>query len=401
MVLRPDGLELRGLRGEDMDQVCELLASRGEDADAVDLRLVVADPAAGLDAVAVVVDGDRVVSTATLLDETLRLGGVAIPAGQVELVATHRDHEGRGLVRDLMAWAHRRSRDRGHLAQIMTGIPYFYRQFGYSYSIRMHRWRRRTETPSAGATSGVSVRRATEADIPALAALHDDAQRGTDLAMPRSPACWRWVVARDGTHQLVAERAGAVVGTARFVPPPEDPMLGELAAADPAAALALLAYCDADDLPVAERPGTIAGDAVEPYLAPGTGHGQEWYYARIEDLGALLTHLSPLLAARLAAAGMDDKDHEVLISSFRSHVRFTIGPAGVTAMTAGGPEQAPGSKGGCGIPPDALPPLLFGPYGALGLEEMLPDCYLAGTRHLMAALFPPVTADLLTFYLPT
>ena len=42
---------------------------------------------------AVVVDGDRVVSTATLLDETLVLGGVPIPAGQVELVATDRAYE--------------------------------------------------------------------------------------------------------------------------------------------------------------------------------------------------------------------------------------------------------------------------------------------------------------------
>jgi predicted N-acetyltransferase YhbS len=86
-----------------------------------------------VDRVAVV--GDRVVSTATLLDETLTLAGVPIAAGQVELVATDRAYEGRGLVRALMGWAHERSARRGHLAQVMIGIPYFYRRFGYQYSI--------------------------------------------------------------------------------------------------------------------------------------------------------------------------------------------------------------------------------------------------------------------------
>lgn len=75
-------------------------------------------------------------------------------------------------------------------------------------------------------------------------------------------------------------------------------------------------------------------------------------------------------------------------------------PSGFRLVAEGGPEQAPISKGGSGVPPDALAPLLFGPHGAVGLEERLPDCYLGRQRDLMAALFPQVTADLLTFYVP-
>ena len=135
----PDGLALRTAREDDVPQIAALLAERGEPADADDLRLVVDDPDAGLDAVAVVVDGDRVVSTATLLDETLHVrhpaGAVELPAGQVELVATDRAYEGRGLVRALMGWAHERSAARGHDLQVMIGIPYFYRRFGYEYAI--------------------------------------------------------------------------------------------------------------------------------------------------------------------------------------------------------------------------------------------------------------------------
>ena len=93
----PDGLLLRQAVPADLQQIGDLLATRGEPDDALDHRLVVEDPRAGWESCAVVVDGDRVVSTATLLDERLSLGGVELPAGQVELVATARDHEGRSL----------------------------------------------------------------------------------------------------------------------------------------------------------------------------------------------------------------------------------------------------------------------------------------------------------------
>ena len=74
-------------------------------------------------------------STATLLRETVTIGDVDVPTGQVEMVATDPAYEGRGLVRTLMDEAHRRSTERGDLLQVMIGIPFFYRQFGYSYAM--------------------------------------------------------------------------------------------------------------------------------------------------------------------------------------------------------------------------------------------------------------------------
>jgi hypothetical protein len=61
--------------------------------------------------------------------------------------------------------------------------------------------------------------------------------------------------------------------------------------------------------------------------------------------------------------------------------------------------QTPVSSGGSGVPPDALPHLVLG-CGAPGLEDRFPDAHLGRQRDIMAALFPPQRADLLTFYLP-
>jgi hypothetical protein len=137
---------------------------------------------------------------------------------------------------------------------------------------------------------------------------------------------------------------------------------------------------------------------LEPSLGEATDK-PEWYYARVERLVPLLARLEPALQARLHAAGLGGRDHHVLLSSWRSHVRFSIGPSGFVVLAEGAAEQAPVSKGGSGVPPDALASLVLGPYGALGLEQQRPDCHLGEQRELMAALFPPRTADLTTFYL--
>jgi predicted N-acetyltransferase YhbS len=394
----PAGLELRIATPADVPGAAALLAARGEPADAVDLELVIGTE--GHEPVAVVVDGDRVVTTLTLLDEVVHLGGVAVPAGQVELVATDRAYEGLGLVRALMAWAHDRSRDRGHLLQVMVGIPYFYRRFGYEYVAPMAPWRRLASVPAA--PRGVEVRRATLADIPAMDALQAAAQRDADVRMGHSPSCWRWLVEGDASEQWLAVDAadGAVRGVARTLPPSEGAALAELAVADDAAAMALVAHAAGRvDGPLAVQQRASTPAAVTALLAAPDDE-VEWHYGRVERLAPLLTHLAPVLTRRLEAAGLADRDHEVLVSTYRRHLRFRVGPSGVEVLAEGGPEQAPVSKGGSGVPPDAVASLVLGPFGAAGLEERLPDCLLGGQRELLAALFPPVTADLLTFYLP-
>jgi predicted N-acetyltransferase YhbS len=389
----PGGMTLRAARPADLDQIGALLADRGEDADAEDHRLVVQDAEGGFDACAVVVDGDRVVSTATLLDETLVLAGLPIPAGQVELVATDRAYEGRGLVRALMGWAHERSAGRGHLMQVMIGIPYFYRQFGYQYAIPIPQSRAVHGVPAL--PDGCTVRAAGPGGIAAMAELQDATQGRFDLSMPHSPMCWRAVVARSGSTQVVVERDGRVIGTGRITPPDEGVVLGEVAVSEPAGVAALLAHAASlaggEPFQAKDRAGLLSDHLAAP---EPDAHN---YYVRVPDVAALLEHLRPVLSARLAPhAGADD----VIVSFFRHHVRLQRADGPVTAVVAGGAMQGPASLGGAGVAPDLVGPLLFGPHGIAGLAAQHADVYTGPNPDLMRALFPPVTADLLTFYLP-
>lgn len=409
---RNDGIDIRTARPDEVDQIAALLADRGDDADAVDLRLVAADPDEGLDSVLVAIDPTlppdrRVVSTATLLRESLVVGGITLPASQIEMVATVASHEGRGLVRSLVEHAHAISRARGDLVQVMIGIPYFYRQFGYAYSMRIPDTRVLDIVPAADPS--VVVRDATADDAAAMAALQQVEQAAVGVSMPHSPACWRWLLERAGSTQWVAERDGVVVATARATPPDEGLVLGEVAG-DRIGVEAIVAHAHrvaatsgaagaSAKVEAMGRPGTPVHDSIGPLLAPvDADRGGHWYYARIERVAAVLERLRPVLSARWAAAG--GGEHEVLISSYRSHVRFRLDGDGMGAVTEGGPLQAPVSAGGSGVPPDVSAPMLLGPHGAAALERSHPDVLLGRQRDVMTVLFPPMRADLLTFYLP-
>ncbi|GAA4873934.1 hypothetical protein GCM10025788_10560 [Serinicoccus chungangensis] len=414
----PDGLVLRPARPSDLEQIGELLTARGEEYDAEDHRLVVEDPAAGWESCAVVVDGDRVVSTATLLDEELQLAvpgrdgeAVRLPAGQVELVATDPAFEGRGLVRELMGWAHALSEGRGHVLQVMIGIPYFYRLFGYSYAIDIPAHRPLSAPPVPEALEGYAVRPATTEDLPEARRLQAAAQRAADLRMPHSPPRWQWLLERHGSTTWVVERTdpggGApVVATGRTTPPQDDPVLAELAATDQAAATAMVAHAhqlaaaveDPSPLVVWDRPGSVTGEVVDRLCGPAPRQAEQ-YYVRVPDEVRLLDRLRPVLQARLAGASVD-LPSEVVLSTFGRHVRMSLVDGELGSPRGGGTMQSPGVDGGAGVAPDQLGALLLGPHGIIGLSERHPDVYPGPHADVMAALFPPVTADLLTYYLP-
>ncbi|GEA86762.1 GNAT family N-acetyltransferase [Cellulomonas cellasea] len=399
MTTLPGGLVLRTARPADLDRIGALLEARGEPGDALDHRLVVEDPDAGWETCAVVVDGDRVVSTATLLDESVRVGDVVLPAGQVELVATDQDYEGRGLVRALMGWAHDLSAGRGHVLQVMIGIPYFYRLFGYEYAIDIPRARALTSPP--GPLAGAGLRRATPADLPALAELQDEVQRGFDVAVPHTAARRRWLLQHDTSTTWVLERGGRVVATARTGEPDDEVLVAEAAAADGDAADRLLAALVAElpdaTLVVVHRAGTVTGDRWEARLDEPSD-GAEQYYVRIARPELVLDALRPVLSARLA--GVRTGRDAVVLSTFGAHYRLPVVDGALGPVEVGGTLQSPGVLGGAGVAPDQLGALLLGPLGMAGLSSRRPDVYAGSERALFEALFPPLTADLLTYYLP-
>lgn len=391
----PDGAVVRTARSDDVPEMMRLEADREGEDDAIDLELA-ASTQGGLESISVVELSGRVVSMATLLDESVRVGGAVLPAGQIEMVATAKDAEGRGYVRALMHRCHVLSKARGHVLQVMIGIPNFYRQFGYSYSIPMHPWA--TVTPGAQTPPDFTVSTATIDDTATCNALQEQLQSTFDVAMPHSADCWQWILTHKSSKQALArDGAGEPVGLARVFCDDGSVDMGEITATSSDATDALLAH--ALELTIDDGAARVCVRPNVPGLAERTQNTEraDWYYLRIENPAALLAAMAPELLRRLHHGG--HTDGSALISFWRSHLRLRWDNKRLH-VEAGGPMQAPVSTGGSGLPLDALGSLLFG-SGAAGLEDRFPDAHLGRQADLMNALFPPQSADLLTFYLPS
>src|SRR5258708_33016388 len=79
----------------------------------------------------------RIVACTCFWSQAWEYEGIHISLGRPELVATDPAYRNRGLVRALFEEIHARSEAEGHLAQGITGISYFYRQFGYEYALNL------------------------------------------------------------------------------------------------------------------------------------------------------------------------------------------------------------------------------------------------------------------------
>jgi GNAT superfamily N-acetyltransferase len=127
-----------------------------------DDMLVIIDPA----------KDDMLVSATLLIPQTWCYEDIAIQVGRPELVATHPDYRNRGLVRALFEAIHERSESLGHQLQVITGIPHFYRQFGYTMAVELGQHAvfqlSALSDPAPDYKPAYTLRPATPDDIPSI-----------------------------------------------------------------------------------------------------------------------------------------------------------------------------------------------------------------------------------------
>ncbi len=389
---------MRRATEDDVEGLIELNAGGHGDTVGVQLRCAFGTKGLVPGDFAVVCDGTRAVATIGLMRVKLRLAGVEIPAGQPEFVVTDPDYQRRGLARDLMGLVHTWSAESGDLVQIVAGIPYFYRQFGYQYGLVRPRERLVAPESDLGDTGEWETRRATVDDIPAMRALEEAVQSRVDLSLPYPDEIWPVLAGLPPAEELaVAVRDNAVGAVARILAPEGPPVhVQALAAGEVSAARALLhrarRRCPGTALVVAERPGSVVPAAL-PAASPPVPR-RKWLYLRIPDLAALLAHLRPVLSHRLSQSCLSQESGRTVISLYGSSVELRFDRGAVLSVSPG-PGGAPADPSGTShVPPDLTAALVFGEDGVTGLEHH-PDVSLRRDRALLGVLFPPLRIDAL------
>ncbi len=375
-------------------------------------------PTTKADDFTVVTDADgRIVSSLNLISQTWAYDGIPFAVGRPELVATLPEYRRRGLVREQMTVIHRKSAARGELVQAITGIPWYYRQFGYEMGLDLGGSRQlfwaRPGNDEKVETEPYHLRPATADDIPLLQELYLAHLGHSLISRLRSPEQWRYEMF--GSHpesiwtlklKIIQTSDDKIVGYVSYDPFGTAIEITELGVRpghswravgrfllrylrQEAAALNLGRAADKQLTNLTFNLGQAHPiyEALEPELEKQI-RPYSWY-VRVPDIPAFLRHIAPALERQLAGSVMAGHTGISKINLYRS--RFVmVWEDGRLKEVTDGYEYERLEHGDANFPDLTFLQLLFGFRSYDELNAAFVDCYSrdATTRVLLRALFP-------------
>lgn len=431
-----DGLTLRWSTPEDVERVASLYAEvfRPSAEAPINTRMAAwtrdmfsaRHPHIGPRDFAVVEDtaSHVLVASTCLLRYSIAYEGIPIPFGRPEVVATLPEYRNRGLIRAIFALIHAKSEARGDLAQGITGIPYYYRLFGYEYAVSMGTaltvYFPAIPALKKDAPEPYTLRPATGDDIPLLLRLWERESASSAITTPldaeylrwamegmrpESLASWRLYLILDpagrptGYVYLVSGRWGPEVNVSGLMVEQGTPLTAVL----PSVLRGVRAL--AETITVApNRPETPPGAVrfhvlgahpligalgeVAPVTVarPFSPYPYLWYI-RVPDLPRFIQRVTPALEERLAASAQAGYSGELTLDFYRSGLRLAFEGGTLTAVEDWRPPLWVEAK--AGFPPLVFLQLLVGYRSLSDLREIYPDVWAEGdAAPLLDALFP-------------
>ncbi|MFM7679904.1 MAG: GNAT family N-acetyltransferase [Roseiflexaceae bacterium] len=132
----------------------------------------------------------EMLAAAALLTQPLQYAGIDIPVGRPELICSSPHVRQRGYVREIMHLLHHKSSARGDFMQAITGIPNYYHQFGYVWSVDYNEFRTVQLANITTEADGYTIRLAHRDEYDTFVTLYDNerSQRTDMLSTPYTAA---------------------------------------------------------------------------------------------------------------------------------------------------------------------------------------------------------------------
>ena len=357
----------------------------------------------------------RIISSMNWISQTWSYEGITFGVGRPELVGTLPEFRNRGLVRLQFEEVHKWSTERGEMVQAITGIPFYYRQFGYEMALDLdgRRFGGKAQLPKLkeGKTEPYKIRAAEESDLPFIEKLYDQTKERSMIACERTPELFRYELLGLSENNncwvncMIEDKAGESTGFFRH---PGYNQYGTLAAAryelqpgvswlevTPSVARYLWAkgqeYAMRDGLECNSF-GFVLGAAHPAYEALGnrlpTIRDPYAWYLRIPDLRGFLNHIKPVLERRLASSIAAGHSCRIHLSFYRTGLEIVMERGVITAIEPWKPS--PSEEGNTGFPDLTFLQLLFGYRSFYELEYTFADCWCTSedVRVLLNILFP-------------
>lgn len=365
----------------------------------------------------VVVDenaGGKIVSSMNLISQTWSYDGLPFAVGRPELVGTDPDYRRKQLVRHQFDAIHAKSEARGELVQAITGIPWFYRQFGYEMCVNLggsrHFLLGKQKSVAEDHEEVYTLRDATEADLPALDVLYGRFCQTSPLSRLRDNAQWQYelfAANRESPYcrnvKMVEDQAGQVVGYFEFTQWRDFMAVREIAmhVGQSLREIALF-ICRSLQAEADTRNETRDKPINRIHFDLGEAHplyeALEWelekllppyaWYMRVADLPAFLRQIAPALDKRLANSVMAGFSGTKKVGFYRSAIEMTWENGRLQNIQ---PYQLKTrEEGNLNFPDHTFLQLLFCHRSLSELDRMFADCYAkdGDSFVLFNALFP-------------
>ncbi|SDY97774.1 Acetyltransferase (GNAT) domain-containing protein [Micromonospora pattaloongensis] len=359
----------------------------------------------------------RPVASLVAVTQQWRHGPVQLPVVQVELVGTDPAHRGQRLTDRLFEALHERCDRESVALQLIEGIPYFYRRFGYEYALASGGapFVPAAALPGAPTAAALRARPGTPADADALAAVDAALADQDGLHCPRDAAMWRYELGdrdpenfvRRGVIALVDPDDTVVGYTVHAVRPSAAGELAVFAAgcARPAdwavAAPVLLAQLGVVGRQTAEvagrpfsgvRPLLDAAHPLSRFAPAGVPHRPGAWYVRTGDPVALLRRWAPALARRWRTAALRWPDRTLRVDTYGHGMQLEFRDGELSAVAAAPRTVAPADDPAVHavLPVDALLQLVLGHRTLAEVLHAWPDAVIRDrtTELFLAAAFP-------------
>lgn len=363
----------------------------------------------------------RIVSSMNLIPQTWSYEGIEFGVGRPELVGTDPEYRNRGLVRAQFEEIHKWSAERGHLVQAITGIPYYYRLFGYEMALDLagRRFGFEPVVPKLkeGEEEPYLIREATQADLGFIAEVYNHATKRHMISCVRTPDILKYEMHGQSENNLdhhhfyvIEEPSGELVGyfqhtnflgmtglTAVWyelkagvswlaVTPSVVRHLwntGQEYAKRDGRTCSSFGFMLGAQHPAYEVLGRQLPSVINPYA----------YYLRVADLVGFLNHIKPAIEKRIAESIAVGHTREIKISFYREGLRLMLEKGKLTKIESWKPT--PEDDGSVAFPERTFLQVVFGYRSLDELRQSFPDCWYdkEEIRALINILFPKKLSD--------
>ena len=378
---------------------------------AVDDFTIVDNPATG-----------EIISSMNLIDQTWTYAGIPFKVGRPELVGTLPAYRNRGLVRAQFEVIHEWSQQRGQILQAITGIPFYYRLFGYEMAMDLDGGRMayastlpkaKTDQPPA-----YRIRPAVEADIPFIAACYEQNCRRDLVACVWSEDLWRHELLEKSPQnsdrhdlRIIETLAGELTGFLALVPYLQGSAIDchnfslKAGASWWEVTPLVLRYlwetgqsmaniegktCDTIGMKVHENHPVFQAAGRRLWLR----HEAYAWYLRLPDLRGFMRLIAPVLEKRLSESVCPGFSGELKLDFYRDGLQMVFDKGRLIKVD--GWQSTPEIPDTAGFPGLSFLQLVFGRRDLDELKHAFPDCWFnEDYAPVLQALFPRQNSDVL------